>query len=333
LHDLPGKKIIAGIVALLVIATVSFAVFYPDTTTTENNRSSLNENLSTALVSRASDQDSDGDGLKDWEEALWKSDPKNPDTDGDGTPDGEEVAMDRDPAAAGPNDAFSLNLAEAEAAIDANPDLSETEKFSRKLFQQYLALKQSGDDLDESAQQRLVISALGTLPPPEEVPLLSATDLHITPDSSERSLRQYANELGTIYDSYGSVGTANELDILYASLKANDLRKIQDLDVIVASYAALADQMKTMRVPQEIADIHLALLNSSLRISASTDGMRRVYEDPVLALSSLQAYLSDVQDLIDAINHMFAFFQEQKIVFAENEPAFTFVKNFSFLMQ
>jgi len=49
-------------------------------------------------------KDSDNDGLKDWEEALWKTDPQNPDTDGDGTPDGKEVAEGRNPAIPGPDD-------------------------------------------------------------------------------------------------------------------------------------------------------------------------------------------------------------------------------------
>ncbi|MCH7529851.1 hypothetical protein IIB50_01915 [Patescibacteria group bacterium] len=41
--------------------------------------------------------DSDDDGLKDWEEVLWGTDPFNPDTDNDGTDDGVEIAVDRNP--------------------------------------------------------------------------------------------------------------------------------------------------------------------------------------------------------------------------------------------
>ena len=48
--------------------------------------------------------DADKDGLKYWEEALWKTDPNNPDTDGDGTSDGQEVKEGRDPNVAGPDD-------------------------------------------------------------------------------------------------------------------------------------------------------------------------------------------------------------------------------------
>ena len=45
-----------------------------------------------AAVSPSSAQlqkDSDGDGLPDWEEALFGTNPHNPDTDGDGTSDGD----------------------------------------------------------------------------------------------------------------------------------------------------------------------------------------------------------------------------------------------------
>ena len=55
--------------------------------------------------------DADGDGLPDWEEALWSTNPKKPDTDGDGTPDGEEVAVHRNPRKAGPSDSLETPLA------------------------------------------------------------------------------------------------------------------------------------------------------------------------------------------------------------------------------
>ncbi|KKT19005.1 MAG: Thrombospondin type 3 repeat superfamily protein [Parcubacteria group bacterium GW2011_GWB1_43_8] len=53
------------------------------------------------------DKDSDGDGLKDWEELLWKTDSNKADTDGDGTNDNEEITLNRNPLKAGPNDKIS----------------------------------------------------------------------------------------------------------------------------------------------------------------------------------------------------------------------------------
>lgn len=71
--------------------------------------------------------DTDGDGLKDWEEVLWKTDPNNSDTNGNGIPDGEEVNLGKNPLTSLPFDEETLRQS---GEIYANP--SET-KLSKPL--------------------------------------------------------------------------------------------------------------------------------------------------------------------------------------------------------
>lgn len=54
--------------------------------------------------------DIDKDGLLDYEEVIYGTDPLNPDTDGDGFLDGEEIASKRNPLIPGPNDELIKNL-------------------------------------------------------------------------------------------------------------------------------------------------------------------------------------------------------------------------------
>jgi len=66
-----------------------------------NGQNTANEkNISTEIVA-ATKIDSDKDGLPDFVEQYYKSDPKKKDTDGDGYPDGEEVKNGFDPSGPG----------------------------------------------------------------------------------------------------------------------------------------------------------------------------------------------------------------------------------------
>ena len=70
----------------------------------ENQIAAVNNNNAGETLSK----DSDNDGLKDWEEALWKTDAHNPDTDGDGTTDNHEILAKRDPRKPGPDDEITI---------------------------------------------------------------------------------------------------------------------------------------------------------------------------------------------------------------------------------
>ena len=93
------------------------------------------------------DIDSDADGLKDWEETLWKLDPKNPDTDGNGIPDAEEVKKKMaEIDSKGEMESSGDGAAESESYTTD----TETDVLSKKLFAEYINLKQSGNFNEEA---------------------------------------------------------------------------------------------------------------------------------------------------------------------------------------
>ena len=61
--------------------------------------------------------DADNDGLLDFEEALWGTDPQDTDTDNDGTKDGEEVTLKRDPMKAGPKDSLETPVSSLKSPL------------------------------------------------------------------------------------------------------------------------------------------------------------------------------------------------------------------------
>ncbi len=105
------------------------------------------------------DKDSDNDGLKDWEESLWGTNPNNPDTDGDGTPDGQEVKQGRNPLLAsknGKNDKLeNQKLKETDSLLPAELP-SFTDLLSQQFFGDYLFLREKdGGQISQKARKNL----------------------------------------------------------------------------------------------------------------------------------------------------------------------------------
>lgn len=69
-----------------------------------------NSNLLQEKATFSDQSDIDKDGLLDYEEVIYGTDPLNSDTDGDGFLDGEEIASKRNPLIPGPNDELIKNL-------------------------------------------------------------------------------------------------------------------------------------------------------------------------------------------------------------------------------
>ena len=116
--------------------------------------------LTTFTESPALAKDSDNDGLKDWEEELWKTDKNKADTDGDGTLDGQEIKLGRNPLVKGPNDKLSKETVADKVNTQTEKDLTDTEKFSRELFLKIIAAKQNNTAPSEADVQEFLNASI-----------------------------------------------------------------------------------------------------------------------------------------------------------------------------
>ena len=105
MNILPSKKFILTVISVLFACGLVFGAFW------YANTSKQGAKVISPEEKKMTDQtfiekDSDNDGLKDWEEIIWKTDPNNADADGDGIKDGDEVKANRNPLVKGPNDSL-----------------------------------------------------------------------------------------------------------------------------------------------------------------------------------------------------------------------------------
>lgn len=326
MNFLSGKKIILVIFGLLIIAILGFVLSQP-------NRSSYGifseENLSNksqiAVLNNVTNQDSDKDGLKDWEESLWGTDPNNPDTDGDGTNDGEEVDNNRDPNIAGPDDTFQNDVFINKTDVSfSDENLTETEKFSRDFFAEYLTLKQQGIDFGEAdAQEFIVESALSRAQAGLSINFFILADLNIRQDGGEEVVRRYGNEMGEIIIMY-SAENENEMVILQRALTNNDKEEIKKLDPVIEAYENLLKNSLIIAVPQSSANTHLRLVNSFSAMVKVIKGMSVVFDDPLTALNSIAIYQNVVQNMVNSFRDSNKYFKQEGIVFTETETGYIF---------
>jgi hypothetical protein len=295
LNYFPGKKILILLAVLLLGAFWWwFVSFRAEANKLPGTLVFINDTAIQAPLNGIAQKDSDADGLFDWEEALWKTDPKNPDTDRDGTNDGEEIKLKRNPLKQAPDDALSDEFLHQQTETnESDEQLTQTQLLTRDFISTYLKLKQT-DQFTPETQVQLVDSFT------EEALSRANTDDALSYTVNEITIldvddiipiSQYAqaleNALGRNF-SYSFFG--QELILLKNILEKKDSRSIEVFGQTEKAYRNLADELLRVRVPREVAVDHVALINSSLVIAKSFSDIKNMQTDPLQALIGVKRY-------------------------------------------
>ena len=147
------------------------------------------------------DADTDSDGLKDWEELLWKTDSGKADTDGDGTNDNEEITLNRNPLKAGPDDKISdkEDLVAKEKAVSDSKQNTLTASYARKFLTEYMTLKKQKGELSDLDKENLVQSFMDSLEPLTVNDSYSISSIKVSSESNEDEIKKYASEIKKIF--------------------------------------------------------------------------------------------------------------------------------------
>ncbi len=229
--------------------------------------------------------DTDGDGLKDWEEALYRTDPQNPDTDGDGTPDGREAADNRDPLKAGPDD--TLTSPTPLEISGKEPDTNLTRDFTRTFLRKPLAQIIAGEeaDIDTRAVERYA-ERLARQSVLADAARFTKADIKISPADTTEAIVQYFTAFGAVFDMLAKRGK-NEVDITVDAFKTQNYGALAALTFYPDAYARAVTELKNTSAPQSVADFHLAILNYLPKFKRSVELMQKAEVDPILAMLAM----------------------------------------------
>ena len=261
------------------------------------------------LVAYAS-KDNDSDGLPDWQEALYGTDPNNARSVNPSLSDADAVAQ----GLVQPKFATATTTAidgNSIPGIDAGPTTL-TDQFSRQLFGQYL--KNRG----------------ATQPTPAEI----ATFVQQGAAQLKKSqVRQVAFNQGQVRVSgtgpdallvYAADGekvlSATKIDVSKTGLEffsdvvnKNDVSALKKLRGYGTGYAEIARSLMKITVPKERAASHLALANSLMHMSSSVLDWAEINNDPLRAMLGLAQYQDDSVVLGRALKDMHTIFASEHV--------------------
>ena len=230
--------------------------------------------------------DSDGDGLRDWEEALL-----------------------------GNEEPIIIN-----ASTTYTPPDTLTGEFGVEFFTQVAEVQTLGDYAPENSE--LVNSTLATAELRTRETLYTKNDIIILPSSEDADLRVYANAVGRIMEEGPNPNAEQEAIVFRDALFAQDQERLDDLIPIAENYQTIRDRLRALPVPEALATEHLNLVNIFQIMFTNVESMRLAFDDPLLAMFRVQRYEGDAQGLYYVFQNLLLAVAQRNIVFNEAEPGF-----------
>ncbi|MFA6605323.1 MAG: thrombospondin type 3 repeat-containing protein [Patescibacteria group bacterium] len=296
LKYLPSKKFMLITSACIVLAIIIFVIFFMSSSGesffTGNKETNNTLKVGNQSIADLIQNDTDGDGIADWEEALW------------GTDKNKKITFNDTP------DATYIENKKKELKIEGSVNetkLTETEKFAREFFTSYSAMKSSGQVDDETINS--FSNALGQkIVNPNLIDQYTETDIKINEEDDSISKQKYYESIKKLFKSYQSAGIGDELDIVSkglvtnsASGAANDTDQYSKLSEIANAYQDFAKKIMEVSVPQSLTEYHLQIANNANNTGISVSNMSEIVSDPIVGLSGLSQYQKYSDDLIKAV--------------------------------
>lgn len=290
----------------------------------------------TALLQAIATKDSDSDGLPDWEEMLYGTDPNTTDTFQLGMTDGAAVAKGlivpkaiADIQIATSSQATNSDIDYAASGLAAPTEGSLTDAFSKNFFTLYVAAKQAnnGNDLSDAEIQNVANEALRSL----TSSIASAQDFKSTSalrvsGSGTDALRAFAANAEIMFVKNSANATTSELVYLQSVVENNDATALVHLVSIAKAYRDSAAGLSALPVPGELAASDLALVNALMRVSEIISDFARVNTDPLTAILALQQYVPAAQSLGKAFIAIGETYAAAGITFPDGTPGANLLK-------
>jgi len=296
---LPSKKFIIIITAILVLVIVIYLVFFSfsgnESFFSRQTKGNTVLKIENQTLNDLMKQDSDNDGVLDWEEALWGTDKNKVET-FDNTPDATYIANKK-------------NLLNIEESVNEEK-LTETEKFAREFFTSLSTMRASGgvdgdtiNGFSNALGQKIVNPTLVDI----------YTEINVKIDESVDGndiikKLDYYETVQKLFKTYQSSGIGDELDIINNGLASigggTNIDPSNKLAPIANAYQNFAKKIMELDVPSDFILYHLQIANASHNTGISIINMKEIINDPLVGLTGISQYQKYSADLVKIVEDL-----------------------------
>lgn len=289
----------------------------------------------TELLQSIARQDTDQDGLPDWEETLYGTDPQKADTRGLGMTDGEAVRkglivprpiseLELEAASATSNPAVDY---EAEGLPVPNPG-SLTDSFAKQFLRRYVAAKSQNNGSDLTVTQ---INALADTMIAELTSTVAKAadyrkrgDMNITAGGPD-ALRAYAAAAEAVAKHNPSGAKKSDTQYFSDVIERRDPSAASALLALSKSYRNIAIGLGVLATPEELVTPSLGVINGVMRLSAIYGDIARVESDPFTALLALEQYYETQVSVTRAFKDVAGVYATRDVVLEKGTPGAEYV--------
>lgn len=283
--------IVASVTAVLLVAgayVLSGPIPFIDRVTAES---------SDELLRSYAVKDSDADGLTDWQESLYGTDPTNPTSFRTDLLDGEAARQELlTPKTVVPAQDLTTDLPGADPAPS-----SLTEEFSRKFLGQYL-LTRGAEPPTEEAMANFVSDAIAELVQTSlATPRYTASDARIASGDDAAAFRTYMKEMQAVSDAHEPLLEDRDVALIRSAIEKSDADALVKLKDMSETYETLAEAVMQVRVPRSAVEAHVATANALNYLSIATADVAEYTEDPIRTLLGIGEYRESIRLTLEAL--------------------------------
>ena len=266
---------------------------------------SVNAESTDQLLAAYASKDTDGDGLPDWQEALYGTDPSKAISNSYGIPDGQAAKEGK----------LTPNTLSSQLPQDQNVDVntipgstaaagSLTDQFSQEFLQEYVSAS-NGQPMTDEQQQALVTKLLGEFTQKAVTTLGSRyTIVSVHTDPSASTL-EYAGAVEDILRAHDVDADANQpIQLMDALIEKNDASARPKLVALQKSYASIASDLVNVHVPPALAEDNLNLIQSFDTLAKATQIVANYEQDPLGVMGALTVYQPSSKKIVDTFNDL-----------------------------